>query len=368
MKQSSATGVLVLSMLAVLVISACSGAASPVPGSKGPGSQAPDSQAPGSQAPATQAAASQPSEKVIYFGSGATPGSPEDYLIPVFTTARATLKAQGYDLQYSSLSNDEVVEAALDRGRVDVALLSMVGVQRAVKAGLHMKWLVTNETQNTFVLVVHKDVNNLTQLKGKKIGSQDATSLSTAALPGILGTAGLAPTDYSVAYLAGSGNRAAALTAGSMDASMMLYTIATQLITKSNGEFKIWGGGAAAAPPAAWEGLVASDAFRANKPAATAFVKAVLDAYKQFYAGDAAKIAKDAIALNYNELQGLDEASTTADLKLYQSIKLFPVDGGVGEDLFTSMITTLVAVDQLKQADTVPYADSVDPSFVAAAK
>ena len=357
-KQSSARGVLVLSMLAVLLISACSGAASPVPGSKGPGSQA----------PASQAAGSQPSEKIIYFASGATPGSPEDYLIPVFTTARATLKAQGYDLQYSSLSNDEVVEAALDRGRVDVALLSMVGLQRAVKAGLHMKWLVTNETQNTFVLVVHKDVTDLTQLKGKKIGAQDATSLSTAALPGILGPAGLAPADYTVAYLAGSGNRSAALTAGSMDASMMLYTIATQLITKSNGEFKIWGGGAAAAQPAMWEGLVASDAFRANKPAATAFVKAVLDAYKQFYAGDAAKIAKDAIALNYNELQGLDEASTTADLKLYQSIKLFPVDGGVGEDLFTSMITTLVAVDQLKQADTVPYADAVDPSFVAAAK
>lgn len=357
MKQSSARRVLVLSMLAALALNACSGAASP----------APASQAAASQAPASQAPASEPSEKIIYFGSGAVPGSPEDYLIPVFTTARATLKAQGYDLQYSSLSNDEVVEAAIDRGRMDVALLSMVGLQRAVKAGLHMKWIVTNETQNTFVLLVHKDVNDLTQLKGKKIGSQDATSLTTAALPGILGPAGLAPSDYTVVYLAGSGNRSAALAAGSMDASMMLYTIATQLITKSNGEFKIWGGGAAAAPPMAWEGFVASDAFRANTPAATAFVKAVLDAYKQFYAGDAATIAKDAIALGYNELQGLDEASTTADLKLYQSMKLFPVDGGVGEDLFTQMINTLVAVDQLKQADTVPYAEAVDPSFAAAA-
>jgi ABC-type taurine transport system substrate-binding protein len=153
-----------------------------------------------------------------------------------------------------------------------------------------------------------------------------------------------------------------------MDASMMLLSIATQLIDKSSGAFKIWGGGAATAPPMMWEGFVASDSFRANKPAATAFVKALLKAWTDFYAGDAAKMAKDAVALELSELQGLDDASATADLKLYQSMKLFPADGGLGEDLFKRMIDTLVAVDQIKQADTVSYADSVDASFVAAAK
>lgn len=37
-----------------------------------------------------------------------------------------------------------------------------------------------------------------------------------------------------------------------------------------------------------------------------------------------------------------------------RSMKLFPVDGGLGEDLFTPMMTALVAVDQLKQGDIVP--------------
>jgi ABC-type nitrate/sulfonate/bicarbonate transport system substrate-binding protein len=324
------------------MFSACSAAATPAPSGAG--------------------------DKTIFFGSGAVPGSPEDYLLPLYTTARASLKSQGYALEYTALSTDEVVEAALDRGRIDVALLSMVGLQRAAKAGLKMKWILTNETQNTFVLVVKKDVTDLKQLKGKKIGSQDATSLSTAAIPGILGPAGLAASDYSVVYLAGSGARAAALTAGSMDASMMLYTIAAQLITKSSGAFKIWGGGAAAAPAAMWEGFVASDGFRANKPAATAFVKAMLGAWTAFYAGDAAKMAKDAIALELNELMGLEEESAVADLKLYQSMKLFPTDGGLGEDLYTRMLDTLVAVDQLKKADTLAYKDVVDTSFLDAAK
>lgn len=310
-------------------------------------------------------------DRTIYFGSGDTPGSPEDYLIPVFTTARDILNAEGYDLQYASLATDEVVEAALDRGRIDVGLLSMIGLQRAVRAGLHMKWTVTNETQNTFVLVVPSWVTDLAQLRGKKVGTQDPTSLATAAIPGLLGPSGLTPNDYTLINLAGSANRAAALIAGSLDASMMLYTVAeSKLISSTDpkvmGKWKIWGGGAAPGRTMMWEGLVMSDSFRRNTTAATAFVKAVLQAYQKFYAGDPAVIARDAIGRGYNELQGLDQADTTADLKLYQSEKLFPTDGGLSQDMFNSMVTALVAAGQMQQADAVPYADAVDSSFVRA--
>jgi ABC-type nitrate/sulfonate/bicarbonate transport system substrate-binding protein len=304
-------------------------------------------------------------DKIIYFGSGSVPGSPEDYLVPLFTTARKTLEDKGYQFSYSPLSTDEVVEAAIDRGRIDVALLSLVGAQRAIKAGLHMKWVLTNETQNTFVLVVHKDVTDLKQLKGKKIGAQDATSLSTAAIPGIMGPAGLTLDDYTISYLAGSGNRASALESGSLDASMLLNTIAQQLIKKSNGEFKIWGGGASSGTPMMWEGFVMSDAFRGTQ-AAKDFVAAMLDAYKKFYDADPAAMAKEAVEIP--ELTGLEEESAAADLKLYQDIKLFPLDGGVSKDLFTPMIDTLISVDQLKKENVVPYEDVVDTSLVDAAK
>ncbi len=342
--RSSTRGV--VAVVTLLVMSACSATNSP-------GSSASNAQSSGA------------SEKIIYFGSGSVPGSPEDYLVPLFTTARTTLQDKGYTFSYSPLSTDEVVEAAIDRGRIDVALLSMVGAQRAIKAGLHMKWVLTNETQNTFVLVVHKDVNDLKQLKGKKIGAQDATSLSTAAVPGILGPAGLTLNDYTISYLAGSSNRAAALSSGSLDASMLLYTIAAQLIDKSNGEFKIWGGGAASGPPMDWEGFVMSDGFRQSQGGKD-FVAAMLDAYAKFYDGDPAAMAKEAVALP--ELTGLEEESAAADLKLYQDIKLFPLDGGLSKDLFTPMIDTLKSVNQLKEADVVPYEDVVDTSLVDAAK
>jgi ABC-type nitrate/sulfonate/bicarbonate transport system substrate-binding protein len=329
----------------MLVVSACGGA--------------------GNSSSQSAAASGGDNEKIIYFGSGSVPGSPEDYLVPLFTTARKTLEDKGYQFSYSPLSTDEVVEAAIDRGRIDVALLSLVGAERAIKAGLHMKWVLTNETQNTFVLVVHKDVNDLTQLKGKKIGAQDATSLSTAAIPGILGPAGLQLSDYTISYLAGSSNRAAALTSGSLDASMLLYTIAAQLVDKSNGEFKIWKTDSSKSQPMAWEGFVMSDAFRGTQ-AAKDFVAAMLDAYKKFYDADPAAMAKEAVEIP--ELTGLEEESAAADLKLYQDIKLFPLDGGVSKDLFTPMIDTLISVNQLKKENVVPYEDVVDTSLVDAAK
>jgi ABC-type nitrate/sulfonate/bicarbonate transport system substrate-binding protein len=329
----------------MLVVSACGGA--------------------GNSSSQSAAASGGDNEKIIYFGSGSVPGSPEDYLVPLFTTARKTLEDKGYQFSYSPLSTDEVVEAAIDRGRIDVALLSLVGAERAIKAGLHMKWVLTNETQNTFVLVVHKDVNDLTQLKGKKIGAQDATSLSTAAIPGILGPAGLQLSDYTISYLAGSSNRAAALTSGSLDASMLLYTIAAQLVDKSNGEFKIWKTDSSKSQPMAWEGFVMSDAFRGTQ-AAKGFVAAMLAAYKKFYDADPAAMAQEAVEIP--ELTGLEEESAAADLKLYQDIKLFPLDGGVSKDLFTPMIDTLISVNQLKKENVVPYEDVVDTSLVDAAK
>ena len=187
-----------------------------------------------------------PSETTIYFGTGTTQA--EVYLLPVLTMGRKILADQGISLEYAALSNDEVVEAAVDRGRVDVALLSLLGLERAVKAGLHMKWTLTNETQNTFVLAVHKDVTDLSQLKGKKIGLQDATSLSSIVLPGLMKTGGLGPDDYETVYLAGSSNRAAALTAGSLDAAILFRQVGVSL----NKEIATASSSSGAAAPRRW--------------------------------------------------------------------------------------------------------------------
>ena len=337
--RSPARKFLVLSLATALALAACGGAASP--------------------------SASQSTEKTIFFGTGTTQA--EVYLLPVLTIGRKILADQGISLEYAALSNDEVVAAAVDRGRVDVALISLLGVERAVKAGLHMKWTLTNETQNTFVLMVNKDVTDLSQLKGKKIGLQDPTSLSSIVLPGLMKAGGLGPDDYEVVYLAGSGARAAALAAGSLDATILFRQVAVNLASESEGKFVIWGGGAATLDPMMWEGFVMSDAFRQNKTLATAFVEAALQSYEQFYAGDPQALADAALAEERPETAGLDPAETAADFKAYQDMKLFPTDGGLGQALFDGMNQLLVEGAQLTQDQLLAYADVIDQSFVTAA-
>jgi len=304
----------------------------------------------------------QPNETTIYFGTGATQA--EVYLLPMLIYGREELAKDGITLEYAALSSDEVVASTLNRNRIDVALISLLGIERAIGAGLGMRWALTNETQNTFVLVVPGDVTDLSQLKGKKIGVQDPVSLSSVVLPGLMKGAGLAQTDYETVYLAGSSNRAAALTAGTMDASILLRAVAAQLAADTNGQFKIWGTGAPAMEPAMWEGFAMSNQFRANKDLAAKFIKATLAAYERFYAGDPATMAQDMLKDELPETAGLDAEELSGDFQLYQAVKLFPTDGGLDEALYTRMNDLLVEVGQLKSGEALPYADVVDETLL----
>ena len=334
----------VLALAMALVLAACSGPA-------------------GASAPAGSGGTA--GDKTIFFGTGTTQA--EVYLLPVLIRGREILAEQGIKLEYAALSNDEVVSAALASGRVDVALTSLTGAERAIKAGLGMRWTLTNETQNTFVFVTHKDVNDLTQLKGKKIGLQDPTSLVTPLLPGYLQEAGMTPADVEVVYLAGSGARAAALEAGTLDATFLFRQVAVELEAQSNGEFVIWGGGAKSLEPMMWEGFAMSAQFRENKELANAFVKAALQAYKEFYEGDPVEMAEAFLAEERPETAGLDPAETAEDFAAYQETKLFPLDGGIDQALFDRMNALLVEAGQLKQEEVLKYEEVVDPSFVQAA-
>ena len=304
-------------------------------------------------------------DKTIFFGTGTTQA--EVYLLPVLIRGREILGEQGIGLEYAALSNDEVVSAAVASGRVDVALNSLTGTQRAIKAGLGMRWTLTNETQNTFVFVTSKDVTDLAQLRGKKIGLQDPTSLVTPLLPGYLAEAGLSVDDVEVVYLAGSGARAAALTAGTLDATFLFRQVAVQLEQETGGEFVIWGGGAKTLDPMMWEGFVMSDTFRQNTALANAFVEACLQAYEEFYAGDPTELAEAYMAEERPETAGLDPAETAEDLAAFQETQVFPTDGGLDQELFDRMNELLVTAGQLSEDEVLPYGDVVDRSFVDAA-
>lgn len=302
-----------------------------------------------------------PAETTIWFGAGSTLLDP--YLVPIFTIGRQRLAEKGIDLQYVTLSTDEAVEAALDRGRVDVGLLSAVGLHRAVSQGLTMKLILGFEMYNTFVLTTRSDVTDLSQLEGKVVGIQAATSLSIAVAEVMLAEeAGLfAGEGYEMVFVPGSNNRAAAMEAGTMDASVLFRNVAAQLAERTNGEFKIYGGLWDVQEPMLWEGLAASDEFLANNPeVAATFVETMLEVYEEFYSGDPAEMA--AMKEGIPEAEPLDTDELIGDYELYQSIELYPRDGGLDPSYYDAISDFLVEIGQLEPDQVVPYEEGVDPT------
>jgi ABC-type nitrate/sulfonate/bicarbonate transport system substrate-binding protein len=302
--------------------------------------------------------------RTIFMGSGTTEAEP--YMVPLLTIGRDLLAQQGITLEYVALSTDEAVEAALDQGRVDVALLSTQGLNRAVSAGLHMKMTVGLQQHNTFVMTTGTDVTDLNQLNGKKIGNQDSTSLCVAVIRAMMDNAGLADGSYQVVDLPGSSNRAAAMESGSLDAACLFRNVAQQLADRSGGRFKIFGGLYDILDPMLWEGFVMSDNFRNNNnELANAFTKAVIDTADQFYAADPATLAarKDEIA----QAETLDVDALTGDFEQYQDIQLYPTDGGLSEQHYNDMVQFLIDQNLLDAGQKVDYTNAVDPSFVETA-
>lgn len=298
----------------------------------------------------------------IFLGTGTTEAEP--YLVPFLTIGRDILAEQGIAVEYIALSSDEAVQAALDRGRVDVAVQSALGLQRALSAGLTGKFITGLQQHNSFVLVVPADVTDLSQLAGMRVGIEDPTSLSvTVAEVLIREQGGLEPgEDYELVALSGSSNRAAAMQSGSLDASVLFRAVGASL--EAEGDFRIHGGLWDVLDPMIWEGIAASDEFIANTELAEAFVSAMIETHRQFYESDPTALAerKD----EYPETEPLGLEGLIGDFELWQEIELFPTDGGVTQEAYDGITQFLIDADQLTDETTVSYEDAVDASLVEA--
>jgi ABC-type nitrate/sulfonate/bicarbonate transport system substrate-binding protein len=301
-------------------------------------------------------------ETTIFLGTGTTEA--EAYMVPFLTIGREILAEEGYSVEYVVLSSDEAVQAALDRGRVDVAVQSSLGLQRARSAGLTGQFITGLQQHNSFVLVVPADVTDLSQLEGMRVGIEDPTSLSvTVAEVLIREQGGLEPgDDYEMVPLSGSSNRAAAMESGSLDAAVLFRAVGADL--EAGGDFRIHGGLWDVLDPMLWEGIAASDEFMENTELAEIFARAMMETNEQFYAGDPAELAarKD----EHPETELLDLEGLIGDFELWQEIELFPTDGGVTQEAYDGITQFLLDAGQLTEETTVSYEDAVNPSFVEA--
>lgn len=300
--------------------------------------------------------------QTIRFGAGSTFLDP--YLVPFFTITKEILAEKGVTLEYITLSTDEAVEAALDRNRIDVSMLSTVGLNRAVSQGLTMDIILGGQMQNTFILTVPQNVTNLEQLRDSRVAAQSRTSLSVSVAEIMLREeAGLEPgEDYEMVYLPGSDNRAAAMEASNIDAAVIFRSVAADLEQRTDGKFKIYGGLWDVLDPMLWEAHVGSQEFLANEELTTAYVEAVMETYRRFYDRDALEMSEEKQVIP--EADPLTVETLADDFRLYQDVGLYPVDGGLDPVYYERITDFLVEVGQLTEDQVVPYEEAVVTTFL----
>src|SRR5665213_345506 len=141
------------------------------------------------------------------------------------------LKSEGVDakLMYNPGSSNIAI-AQLEGGSVDAFGNAVAGGLSAALAGIPVVDFALMNPREDYVFLTRPDVTSLSQLKGKKIGVLDVTSINYPQELIVLKKAGFGASDVSTVVAGGQSSRLAALVAGRLDGTMLSHAAAIQLL------------------------------------------------------------------------------------------------------------------------------------------
>lgn len=178
------------------------------------------------------------------------------------------------------LSTGDKIAYALLSGSIDVARYTPDWFIRAVmRGGSNVKIVLGSSNVLTFSLIVPDAVKDYADLKGKRIGVSTIAAADTSVVIKMLAAHGLKRGDYSLIQAGSSPERAAALHAGSLGATLLSPPADQRLI--DDGGFKRLDISTNVIPHYAWGAeTVREDWAKANRPKLVAYMRAWIRAYR----------------------------------------------------------------------------------------
>jgi ABC-type nitrate/sulfonate/bicarbonate transport system substrate-binding protein len=174
-------------------------------------------------------------------GRKATPLAGQRFYLMIQSTPTASkvlqahaigiLKSEGVDAQIKwNGSSSNIAIAQLQSGDVDGFSNAVAGGLGAAIAGIPIVDFALVNPREDYVFITRPDVTALSQLKGKKIGVLDTTSINYPQALIVLKKAGFDASDVSIVVTGGQSARLAALVAGRLDGTMLSHAAAIQLL------------------------------------------------------------------------------------------------------------------------------------------
>lgn len=231
------------------------------------------------------------------------------------------LKNEGVDakLLYNPGSSSLAI-AQLQSGDVDAFGNAVAGGLSAALAGIQVVDFALMNPREDYVFLTRPDLTSIADLKGKKIGVLDTTSINYPQELIVLKRAGLTAGDVSTVIAGGQSSRLAALVAGRIDGTMLSHAAAIQLVPQGYHVLYDYTKQSAA--------LYDDNAFAmkswlvSHKALAIAFNKALLQTFVWFMnPKNASAVVNEAMSM----VQGADQAQTQQLFDQLRSLNWTPL-------------------------------------------
>jgi ABC-type nitrate/sulfonate/bicarbonate transport system substrate-binding protein len=173
-----------------------------------------------------------------------------------------------------SLATGDKIAFALLGGSIDIARYTPDWIIRAIeKGGSNLKIVLGSNNTLVFSLVAANSVQTYADLKGKRIGVSTIAAADATLVRKMMAAHGLAPADYILIPAGSSPERAAALRAGSLSATLLTSPIDQKVI--DDGGVRRLDLSTNVVSRYAWGGeAVRGDWARANKATLVAYMRA----------------------------------------------------------------------------------------------
>jgi ABC-type nitrate/sulfonate/bicarbonate transport system substrate-binding protein len=191
--------------------------------------------------------------------------------------AHDRLRARGVRVEVTHYSTPDLAIEAAARGSADVVHGSMIGGWRAATRGARIR-TVMNHIGNPYRLVEAAGQDGCAGLVGRRLGLASEGAVSTFLVRAFLADACGAAAPTSV-FLMESSNRAAALLAGGVDATVLDLSAILWIDRQAPGRFRVLSDFSTRWPDVSTEGVHVNTDFSAAHPdLVRAYVEALLDA------------------------------------------------------------------------------------------
>lgn len=207
---------------------------------------------------------------------------PEAEFLPLYAGRdKGYFQRESLDIDVYTLSTGDKMTVALIGGSVDIASYTPDPFMRAMEKAAPIKIFMGHSNVPVYSLVVRGDINSYADLKGKRIGVSTLKASDAYIARKMLAANGLQERDYVLIQAGSSGERAAALRAGSVSGTLIIPPFDQRVVDEGYKRLDVTSN---VIERYTWlSHAVREDWARANRPVLLAFIRAWVRATRWVY-------------------------------------------------------------------------------------